>query len=174
MARLRAANCLTPPRLATIATDQLEALIHSSGTFRVKARRLKNLARALKSAGGVERLAQLTTPEARRFLLAVNGIGAETADVILVYGLARPAFVIDAYTRRMLARLVGHPVMDSELRASMQRALPEADALGELHALIVAHGKQQCRRQPRCPGCILQEQCATGRPVSSGSRCSDR
>ena len=174
LAQLRSAHCLTPARLAAIGTNQLEALVHPSGTFRVKAKRLQNLARALETLGGVERLEGMTTAEARRFLLGVNGVGAETADAILVYGLARPAFVIDGYARRLVARLVGHPVADGALRASVESAFTEPEALGELHALIVAHGKQHCRTQPRCHDCMLQQQCATGEPVPAGSQCSAR
>ena len=37
-------------------------------------------------------------------LLAVKGIGPETADSILLYGLKKPIFVVDAYTKRILSR----------------------------------------------------------------------
>lgn len=52
----------------------------------------------------------------RSELLSTKGIGAETADVILVYALYQPSFVIDAYTRRFLSRLGFDFADDLEIR----------------------------------------------------------
>ena len=40
----------------------------------------------------------------RQELLAVNGVGQETADSILLYALGKPVFVVDAYTKRVFSR----------------------------------------------------------------------
>ena len=45
------------------------------------------------------------TQDVRRRLLAIHGIGPETADCILLYAGEHPIFVVDAYTRRIFARL---------------------------------------------------------------------
>ncbi len=173
VAALRAGDHLTPDRLVALSVGQLQRLIRPSGTYRVKARRLKNLALALVGIGGVAGLEGMSTTTARRFLLAVNGVGAETADAILVYALHRPAFVVDAYARRLWRRLTGSEAADDLLRAGAENTLRTSAALGELHALIVAHGKQHCRRQPRCAGCVLRGDCLRGQ-VSADSRYSDR
>jgi endonuclease-3 related protein len=173
VAALRAGDYLTPDRLVALRVGQLQRLIRPSGTYRVKARRLKNLARALRGIGGVAGLEGMTTTGARRFLLAVDGVGAETADAILVYALHRPAFVVDAYARRLWRRLTGGEVADSALRLGVEKALPTSAALGELHALVVAHGKQHCGQRPRCAGCVLRAHCVTGQ-ASVDNRCFDR
>ncbi len=41
----------------------------------------------------------------REGLLALKGIGEETADSILLYGFSIPSFVVDAYTKRILSNL---------------------------------------------------------------------
>ncbi len=167
--RLRSADCLTPPAMAALGVADLQSLIRPSGTFRVKARRLHHLAAALNQVGGCQALQAMPTTAARRFLLGINGIGEETADAILVYALDRPAFVVDAYARRLLRRFSGRPASDEELRRRMQRAFPTCGDLGELHALIVVHGKQHCRRRPLCEHCPLTSDCASSR-VTAGSR----
>jgi endonuclease-3 related protein len=107
----------------------------------------------------------LPTPALRAGLLRVHGVGAETADAILVYAYARPSFVLDAYTRRVCSRLgivpTAAPRADAALRALLEGALPRDAALyGEFHALIVAHAITSCRVSPRCEGCALRAHCA--------------
>ncbi len=111
------------------------------------------------------------TETLRESLLALHGIGPETADCILLYALGRPVFVVDAYTRRLLARLGFGEVAANRRGYEMLRHQvetltgPDPALLGEFHALIVEHGKQRCRARPRCDGCPLRGGCtypATG------------
>ena len=115
--------------------------------------------------GELDRLLAVPVGELRPLLLATYGIGHETADSILLYAAGRPVFVIDAYTRRLFPRLGMAPGRDSynSWRALFMENL-EADAalFNEYHALIVRHGKEVCRRQPRCEVCSLLEGCPTG------------
>jgi endonuclease-3 related protein len=92
-------------------------------------------------------------------LLAVPGIGPETADSILLYAVGRPVFVVDAYTRRVLARhrLLSRRADYEAVRAFFERHLPNDPRLfNEYHALLVAVGKQYCRSRPRCEACPLR------------------
>jgi endonuclease-3 related protein len=94
----------------------------------------------------------------RRDLLAVPGIGPETADAILLYAAGRPVFVADAYTRRVLSRhrLVPRRGDYETLRHFLEGHLPGDPALfNELHALLVAVAKAHCRARPNCEGCPL-------------------
>ena len=114
-------------------------------------------------AGDIERLCAGPLDAARRRLLALPGIGPETADAILLYAAHRPTFVVDAYTRRVFTRLgilAGHASYDA-VRAFCMRALPVDTALfNEYHALLVALAKHHCRKhQPHCPGCPLHGRC---------------
>ena len=167
LASLRRADMLSARVLALLPVSTLEALIRSTGTFRVKAVRLRALARWYVDAGGYESLRHRSTLELRSELLGLEGIGPETADDILVYAFARPVFVVDAYARRILSRY-GWAKEDEPYEAlsgAVARALGrDAAILGEFHALLVEHGKRHCRATPRCSGCPLGARCRTAAP----------
>ncbi|ORY25984.1 DNA glycosylase, partial [Neocallimastix californiae] len=69
----------------------------------------------------VESVMKIGKTELRKELLAIKGIGPETADVILVYVFHKPSFVIDAYTRRLLERLGFSFKDDSEIRSFFEK-----------------------------------------------------
>ncbi len=111
-------------------------------------------------ADSLDRLFATPTPELREQLLAVHGIGPETADSILLYAGNHPVFVVDAYTRRILERhgLANAKQTYAEIQQLFQRSLPASPPLfNEYHALIVHTGKHFCRkRQPDCAQCPLR------------------
>lgn len=158
---LKAAGLLRAAALAAADTAQLSDLIRPAGYYRVKASRLKSLFQWFAGSfdGNVGRL-RAQPPEAlrARLLAEVRGVGHETADSILLYALGMPVFVVDGYTRRILARhgLAGAEAASYEdIRRLFERQLPrEAGMYNEYHALLVAVGKRYCRRkQPECAGC---------------------
>ena len=158
---LRAARRLGPRRLRQLSLPRLGRLIRPAGTWRLKARRLRALAIFfLERAGGrLDRLRGAPLEALRTELLAVPGIGPETADAILLYALDRPVFVADAYTRRVLSRhrMVPADIGYEALRRYLETHLPGDPALfNELHALLVAVAKSHCRARPRCEGCPLR------------------
>ena len=164
IASLRHEGALSPEALALVPVSRLESLVRMAGTFRTKALRLKALARWYVDTGGRDALAARPTALLRAELLALPGIGPETADDILVYAFARPVFVVDAYARRILARYGwarGDEPYD-QLSEAVARAIgADAARLGELHALLVENGKRHCRPKPRCAGCPLAAGCRT-------------
>lgn len=145
-----------------LPAEELAQALRPSGYFNVKARRLRSLCEALIAQGGMEGLAVLETEELRRRLLAIPGIGPETADDMLLYAFARPVFVVDAYTRRIFSRLgllTGTEGYET-IRHRFESALgPDVSLYSEYHALIVQHGKEVCRTRPRCVQCCLWPQC---------------
>jgi len=165
IANLRDAGALTSPNLAGMALARLEELIRPAGFFRQKASRLQRVAQLLerKHAGDVAALCAGELDAARHRLLALQGVGPETADSILLYAAGRPSFVVDAYTRRLLARLGlvrGDEPYEAIRRRFMQELPAQAPLYNEYHALIVAHGKAFCRkRRPLCGECPLAELC---------------
>ncbi|MBI3028621.1 MAG: endonuclease III domain-containing protein [Candidatus Rokubacteria bacterium] len=161
LAALRAHRLLSPARLAALPAGRLAPLIRSSGYFRVKARRLKTFLAHLNGRyqGSLDRMSRVPLDDLRRELLAVPGVGPETADSILLYALGRPVFVVDAYTRRVLSRhrLLPRGAGYEEVRAFFERHLPGDPRLfNEYHALLVAVGKEHCRNLPHCEGCPLR------------------
>ncbi len=160
---LKAAGALSPEALRRLPHDELASLIHASGYYNAKAVKLKALAEWLKETGDdLTLLSAIDTGALRGALLGVHGVGEETADSILLYAVAKPVFVIDAYTRRILDRLGISP--EAKTYAGYQRlftdALPaESPLFNEYHALFVALGKHACRRKPLCGGCPLADIC---------------
>jgi endonuclease III related protein len=142
--------------------EVLAGHLRPSGYFNVKARRLTEFCEWYVEEGGFETLAQWSTQKLRDALLDVNGIGPETADDILLYAFERPVFVIDAYTRRIFARLglVPEEWSYEQARARFEEALgPDTTLYNEYHALIVRHGKAHCRPRPLCTSCSLKRLC---------------
>jgi endonuclease-3 related protein len=106
LANLRRANLLSLEGIRAVRLSRLQRLIRPSGYFRQKAARLKTFVAFLddKYEGSLAKLFSQPTEKLREELLSLNGIGAETADSILLYAGNHPVFVVDAYTRRILDR----------------------------------------------------------------------
>jgi endonuclease-3 related protein len=113
MANLRRAGLLTVKGIRKVPFEELERRIRPSGYFRQKAARLKTFVHFLdtRHGGSLQRMFSRTTAELREELLQLNGIGPETADSILLYAGNHPVFVVDAYTRWILAR---HEILSKE------------------------------------------------------------
>lgn len=171
LGRLRAARALTPAGMASLPPARLARLIRPAGTYRAKARTLRAFLAALKRdfGGSLRRLLEEPAPTLRPWLLAIPGIGPETADCILLYAAGSPTFVADAYASRILARhgLVPFGAPYEAVRGEALAHLPPDAALqGELHALLVAVGKQFCRTRPRCAACPLAPDLPNGTPLT--------
>ncbi len=161
IANLRAARKLTWAALRELREDELAALIRPSGTYRVKARRLKMFVDMLWAShdGSLDALLTGELSDVRRRLLAIPGIGPETADAILLYAGNRTTFVVDAYTQRLMRRhFFVEPGSSYEVtQICFHRFLPREPSLfNEFHALIVAVGKKHCRVTAQCAGCPLE------------------
>jgi endonuclease-3 related protein len=160
IAALKDRGLLDPHALHDLPEAELARFIRPAGYYNVKARRLKNfldfLARHYDNS--MDRLAAADLAGLRPALLSVKGIGPETADSILLYALAKPTFVVDAYTFRILSRhgLIPEACPYEELRHLFQEHLPaRVDLYQEYHALLVRLGKDWCRPRPRCADCPL-------------------
>jgi endonuclease-3 related protein len=98
-------------------------------------------------------------PTLREQLLAIHGIGPETADAILLYAGGLPTFVVDTYAHRVLARhgWIAYDASYDEIKDFFEASLPaDATLYNEYHALLVRVGKEYCRRSaPNCEACPL-------------------
>ncbi len=156
LAALKARTALTPASLLALDEQELAACIRSSGYFRVKARKLQALCAWYLEVGGLATLARAPLARIRPELLSVWGVGPETADSILCYAAGRRVAVVDAYTRRVLARhdLCAGELPYETLRAWIEERLLASQAVyEEFHALCVRVGYQHCKPTPRCAGC---------------------
>lgn len=106
LANLRYADLLTLDGIRKVRLAKLQRLVRPSGYFRQKAQRLKTFIAFLDRQydGSLDKMFSQPTEKLREELLSLNGVGPETADSILLYAGNHPVFVVDAYTRRVLAR----------------------------------------------------------------------
>jgi endonuclease-3 related protein len=170
LVRLKEHRALTVESIAQIDLHTLKTLIQPSGFFNQKAQRLKTISLYLHQGyqANLSLFFSRDTHMIREELLEIKGIGPETADSILLYAGEKPAFVIDAYTRRISRRLSLPVPSDSYdgFQRFFERTLQKnhlADHLvsvyKELHALIVELAKNYCRTSPRCDDCPLTRSC---------------
>jgi endonuclease-3 related protein len=156
---LRASCVLEPQKILKISPSKLKKLIRPAGYYNQKAERLKSLADFV-----LEKQSDFSS-FSRNELLAVKGIGPETADSILLYACGKLYFVVDAYTRRLLDRTTVLCEGDYEtIRAFFEARLPrDSEIYKEYHALIVALAKEFCRKNPVCAGCPVFSFCRYGK-----------
>ena len=186
LARLRRDRRLSLAGIRCVPLSRLQRLVRPAGYFRQKARRLKLFVAWLDANydGSLARMFARPTAELRTELLALNGIGPETADSILLYAGGHSVFVVDAYTRRILDR---HRILPAnapydDVRQSFERALrraseprrvgqsprhpvsrmssaktsPQVQRYNQMHALLVGVGHQYCSKaEARCERCPL-------------------
>ncbi len=160
---LKRRDLLHPEKISQLPLKELEELVHPSGFYRQKAKRLKSVSQYLEKScqGNWERFFSAPVSHLRRELLEINGLGAETVDSILLYAGGKPVFVIDAYTKRLSERLgISRENNYEALRNFFENNLPRNTRLfNEFHALIVALAKNYCRTKPACRGCPLKNSC---------------
>jgi endonuclease-3 related protein len=165
LANIRQKRALNLKRLLELPEEELALLIKPSGYFRLKAKRLKHLLVFMAGAkvGWRAFLRSMPPDEAREKLLAVHGVGPETADSILLYAAQIPSFVIDKYTLRFGVRfgLFHHGTRYAHARELFMESLPENEKLyNEYHALVVRQCVAYCRSKPLCAECPLRKGCA--------------
>jgi endonuclease-3 related protein len=159
--KLKGKGILNPEGIHRLEKRELAPLIRSSGYYRIKADRLKSFVDFLfeEYGGDLKRMKRERLAELREKLLGVKGIGPETADSILLYGLKKPIFVVDAYTKRILSRhgMISEKASYEEVQKLFMDHLPPDEKLfNEYHALFVHLGKTVCQKSPKCDICPLK------------------
>ena len=153
---------LSPHVVASIDEESLRDIIRPAGSFTRKALCLKALTDWYACYGyDDERVRRQPMARLRDELLALKGIGPETADSILLYAFGFPSFVVDAYTMRLCGRYPLDAGRDYHGVKSFFENHIANDALlyNRFHALIVINAKAHCRKKPLCAGCPLYDTC---------------
>jgi endonuclease-3 related protein len=162
IASLREAGLLDMRRIAALPAEELAELIKPAGNQSVKTKRLRGLARFVveRFDGDPEAMFATNPSTLREELIAVSGIGPETADAILLMAGRIPKFVVDTYAHRVAARH-GWVEFDADyqtIQESYESGLePDADLYNTYHGLLVRVGKEHCKPTPHCEGCPLAE-----------------
>ena len=142
--------------------DVLADTIRPAGFQNQKAKKLKALFTWFKRYDfDIDQVSKLDGKSLRLELLAINGIGNETADALLVYVFNKTSFVIDAYARRIFLRFGCRiPKKYDDFRVMIECAIPcNVITYDYYHGLIVEHAKEFCTKVPKCHGCPLEKSC---------------
>lgn len=162
---LRERGWTHPEIILQQSDDSLAVAIRSSGYYNAKARKLKALAQWW--LDNADSAGQLNDNQLREELLSIWGVGPETADSIACYAFGRPLFVVDAYTLRMITRMLDldTPPNYTSIQNEVHKCLPRHPLLlNYLHGLIVLLGKHFCKaRNPDCGNCPLKKLCGMGK-----------
>jgi endonuclease III len=149
--------------LARVSPEQLEPEIQSTGFFRMKARSLSGMARALVQRHDGE------VPARMEALVDLPGVGRKTANVVLGHALGVPGLPVDRHVLRVANRLgIVHSDDPEAVEAALCRALPPARWTRASDTLIL-HGRRLCRPKPLCDRCAVRSLCAYFRNLGPSS-----
>ncbi len=148
-------NLLDWQKLEDVDIEKLKRCIKPAGFYNQKAVYIKNFVKKVKNLNKKN--------INRKLLLSIKGIGKETADSILLYGIGKPYFVVDGYTKRLFYR-VGiinkKSISYEDLQMLVMKAVPpDTHTYRMFHAVIVEHCKRYCKKKPICEKCPVIDMC---------------
>ena len=162
IAALGEAGLLDARRLSALAAEELLELLRPAGDPAVKVKRLRGVLRLLAERydGDVEEMLASRPDSLREDLLAMSGIGPETADAILLHAAGAAKFVVGTYARRVAVR---HGWVDFDadyqtIQETFESGLePDAALYNAYDGLLTRVGKEHCKPTPVCEGCPLAD-----------------
>ena len=149
----------TARELAAARTEDVEALIRSTGFFRNKTKSLIGMANAVvEKHGGV-------IPDGMDALRVLPGVGRKTANVVLGNAFHKnEGIVVDTHVGRLSQLLGLSRQKDPEKIERDLMALIPRDDWALVSHLLIFHGRQVCiARRPRCEACVLARICPSAR-----------
>jgi len=149
--------------VAEANVKEIEEVIKPAGLYKVRARRIKNIARDLieKYDGNLNKILDLPRDEAKKKLIAIEGIGPKTADVLLMAIKGEHVLPVDVHIFRIMRRLgIANEKDDYEsLRGKLESEIPPAQRT-KTHLILIEFGRRICRaRNPKCEECPIKEYC---------------
>lgn len=149
LANLHAQKLIDVEKMLKMPEKKLAQLIKPAGYFNQKAKKLKRMMQFLKKEK-IQELKKQSTEELRQKLLALWGVGPETADSIILHAFKKPMFVVDVYTRRLLKK-EGFITDEKMPYDALQKLITDqlnilddnekVKIYNEFHALMVEEGK---------------------------------
>jgi endonuclease-3 len=148
----------TPAAMAAAPRTELERLVRSTGFFRAKARSLQEMSRGIAERHGGE------VPRTLGELMALQGVGRKTANVVLGTAFGIPSgVVVDTHVRRVARRLgLTRHTDPARIERDLMSRLPRQEWIDFSHR-VIWHGRRTCKAgRPRCESCALSSCCPTG------------
>ncbi len=144
-----------PEDYATADPEELEAIIHSCGFYRNKARNIQGMARAL-----IDRF-DGQVPASMAELITLPGVARKTANVVLSHGFGiNEGIAVDTHVGRLSQRLgLTRETDPTKIEADLMRIVPR-ERWGRVSDVLIWHGRLVCAaRSPRCGDCTLADIC---------------
>lgn len=156
---------VNPSSLYLAGIDRIKHSLKVGGLYNNKSRYIFEIAKYfyLKGEGWLDQILQIDPTEAKKILMSIDGIGEKTADVLILTVGMKPVFPVDTHIMRIGERMaVANRKSYRDISSGfMQVFRPEE--YGEVHRLLIAHGRSICRaRKPLCDSCVIRECCAYG------------
>jgi len=153
--------------VAKANVKEIEDVIKPAGLYKVRARRIKNIAEDLveKYDGNLNKILNLPYDEAKKKLIAIKGIGPKTADVFLMAVKGEQVLPVDVHIFRIMKRLgiAGERDDYESLRAKLESEIPAAQRT-KTHLILIEFGRRICRSQnPKCEECPIKRYCEVGK-----------
>lgn len=148
----------TARKLARAPLKSIEKLVKPSGFYRVKAKRVREVARMLVENYGGKVPADITE------LLSLPGVGRKTANCVLVYGFGKKAIPVDTHVHRISNRLgLVETRTPGETEKALEELVPRRHWMNINH-FFVRFGQNICRPiKPRCIECSIDSVCLSRR-----------
>ena len=158
---------VTPEALAKADVEEIEAAIRVAGLYRNKSRVIKTISSMILEQfdDSLEFIYSLPLEEARSKLMSLPGVGAKTADVVLLFCAGKPVIPIDTHVKRVSERLglASSKSSYEEIREALQSLYPPQDYL-PVHLLLISLGRRYCKaRKPLCKPCPVNTLCPSKR-----------
>ncbi len=144
--------------------SKIARVIKRGGLANIKAKRIKQVLKEIKKRRGkldISFLNDLTTEQARSFLLSLNGVGPKSAAVVLNFAFGKPAFPVDTHVYRVTKRLglIGENVSREKAHKLLEEMVPNKEKTS-YHLNLIRLGRETCiSRKPRCEQCPLKKHC---------------
>ena len=162
--------------LSLADSDVLAEVIKGSGFHSQKAKNIIEFAKFYSRYGTETGMKRWPVSSLRSLMLKVKGIGPETADSIILYGLDKPTFVVSTRTKRLFSR-IGQFEENSDYQDAKQlfmNCLPhDLSIFKELNALVHEHTKRHCCAKPNCDSCPLGQGCKHGKNEALKTRAEE-
>ncbi len=153
---------LTPESILNAPLEELSKAIRPAGMHRQRAIRLHEVAKLVckKYKCSLDHLCNLNVNEARSILMALPGVGAKTADVVLLMYCGMPVFPVDTHIFRISLRLGIVDKKDYDIVSGWFRSRIPRDKLLDVHLKLIMIGRLFCKpRNPLCSSCPLRVCC---------------
>jgi endonuclease-3 len=145
--------------LADADPDELEEMIRSTGFFRMKARHLLGMARAVVADHGGQ------IPQTMEAMVALPGVARKTANLVLGVAFGEPTgIVVDTHVQRVSRRLgLTAETAPEKIERDLMDQIPKERWI-DVSQQIIWHGRRICEsRKPACDRCPLAPLCPEAR-----------